>query len=168
MEAHNGSCSSSDDCIDYHSNDVCTCDEDLKMYAMPPPSYRAGGWCKLHGDFVIIKPRTSSAQSTVHGSNEKIPKEEAICRFCNDTFKEENVVMLTCKCNKNTLAHESCSDQNNKNCDGCEQDLQKLLVTLHLEPYSTHSRKHENKKGSLASRLLRYFIQLLEFFPFQI
>ncbi|KAM7465798.1 hypothetical protein LguiB_013360 [Lonicera macranthoides] len=75
--------------------------------------------------------------------------------------------MLTCKCNKNTLAHESCSDQNNKNCDGCEQDLQKLPVTLHLEPDSARSRKHKNEKGSLASRLLRYFIQLLEFSLFK-
>ncbi|KAM7461772.1 hypothetical protein LguiA_029893 [Lonicera macranthoides] len=63
--------------------------------------------------------------------------------------------MLTCNCNKNTLAHESCSHQNNKNCYGCEQELRKLLVTLDLEPCSTHSRKRENKKGSLASRLQR-------------
>ncbi|KAM7465801.1 hypothetical protein LguiB_013363 [Lonicera macranthoides] len=99
-------------------------------------------------------PVNTTRMQFMSENSKMIPEEEAICRFCNHTFKGENVIMLTCKCNKNTLAHESCSDQNNKNCDGCEQDLQKLPVTLHFEPDSAHSRKHKNKKGSLASCLL--------------
>ncbi|KAM7465781.1 hypothetical protein LguiB_013343 [Lonicera macranthoides] len=121
-----------------------------------PSTHRPREWIVLHGNFVIIRPKTSSTQTILNAESiEKIPEEEAICRFCNDAFKGENAVMLTCKCNKNTLAHESCRDQNNKNCDGCEQELQSLLVTLHLEPYSTHSTKHKSKKANLVSRLQR-------------
>ncbi|KAM7461787.1 hypothetical protein LguiA_029908 [Lonicera macranthoides] len=126
-----------------------------EMMMMEAASYDVGGRCKLPGNFVVIKPNTSSAQSTFHAEIiEKIPEEEAVCRFCYDAFRGENVVMLTCNCNKNTLAHESCSHQNSMNCYGCAQEFQKLPVTLHLELYSTHSRKHENLISSYLRRVV--------------
>ncbi|PIN25389.1 hypothetical protein CDL12_01861 [Handroanthus impetiginosus] len=76
----------------------------------------------------------------------KIPKEEAVCRFCFNLFQEDNVLKTKCKC-KFTLIHEPCTiewsdKKGNKKCDVCEQDMQNIPVTLSMN----HNSSDTNKK----------------------
>lgn len=82
---------------------------------------------------------------------EKIPKEEAICRFCFNVF-EADMVKLDCKC-KVAVAHESCAliewaqKKGNNKCDTCEQDIQNIPVTVSKNQFSsTPSQKVSTRK----------------------
>ncbi|PIN25387.1 hypothetical protein CDL12_01859 [Handroanthus impetiginosus] len=76
------------------------------------------------------------------GEVEKIPKEEAICKFCFKIFQEDNALKTKCKSNF-TLIHESCATEcsqkkGNNQCDVCEQDVQKIPVIV-TSPTDHHS-----------------------------
>ncbi|PIN25785.1 hypothetical protein CDL12_01467 [Handroanthus impetiginosus] len=88
---------------------------------------------------------------------EKIPREDAVCRFCFNLFQEDNVLKTKCKC-KFTLIHESCAiewseKKGNKKCDVCEQDIQNIPVTLSTD----HNSSDTNKKVKGNSTLSRFY-----------
>ncbi|PIN25388.1 hypothetical protein CDL12_01860 [Handroanthus impetiginosus] len=97
-------------------------------------SFRTEGSRKMElndKELVMITEKTS--QLYFQGEVEKIPKEEAICRFCFNIFQEDNVLKTKCKC-KFTLIHESCATawsqkKGNNKCYVCEQGIRNMPVT---------------------------------------
>ncbi|XP_020547181.1 uncharacterized protein LOC110011443 [Sesamum indicum] len=89
---------------------------------------------------VIVRVKTTApnnADGLAGLKDEKIPKEEAVCRFCFHKFEDDNVLKTKCRC-KFTLIHEHCAVEwsrekgNNIKCDVCDQDIQNIPVTLSL------------------------------------
>ncbi|PIN25786.1 hypothetical protein CDL12_01468 [Handroanthus impetiginosus] len=110
-------------------------------------------WELNEKQLVTITEKTS--QLYFQGAEvEKIPKEEAVCRFCFNLFQDDNVLKTKCKC-KFTLIHESCTvewseKKGNKKCDVCEQDIQNIPVTLSTD--QTLQTLTKSSRGILLNR----------------
>ncbi|XP_057498558.1 uncharacterized protein LOC130783054 isoform X2 [Actinidia eriantha] len=117
---------------------------------------------------VVVRPRTSIVQTNAidHRSqvrmegDEEIAEEEAVCKFCFDTLKEENILKTECGC-KNALVHEECAAnqirvRDNNTCDYCGQEVWSFPVTM-LRGLGSAQRMdtQETKKKSWISRLIR-------------
>ncbi|KAI3470015.1 hypothetical protein Pfo_026678 [Paulownia fortunei] len=111
-------------------------------------------------EFVTVKVRTP-LRNFGGQEVEKIPKEEAICRFCFNEF-QANMLKTNCKC-KFALLHESCAiewshKKGNNKCDVCEQDIQNIPVTVSRENFSSapRTRNKELQRGSTPKRFWSY------------
>ncbi|KAF5962051.1 hypothetical protein HYC85_003260 [Camellia sinensis] len=66
-------------------------------------------------NIVLVRPRTlGQTNPKEHNGlvpmegDEEIFEEEAVCKFCFDILKEENILKTECKCG-NALIHEECA-----------------------------------------------------------
>ncbi|CAL5347703.1 unnamed protein product [Camellia sinensis] len=124
-------------------------------------------------NIVLVRPRTlGQTNPKEHNGlvpmegDEEIFEEEAICKFCSDILKEENILKTECKCG-NALIHEECAanwsrTRGNNYCDSCEQEVQTFPVALvrWLSSSTQMVGREENNKWSLSSWLMRRFGRL--------
>ncbi|CAL5416753.1 unnamed protein product [Camellia sinensis] len=117
---------------------------------------------------VLVRPRTLGQTSLKEHNglvpmegDEEIFEEEAICKFCFDILKEENILKTECKCG-NALIHEECAAnwsrmRGNNYCDSCEQAVQTFPVALigWLSSSTQMVDREESNKWSLFSWLMR-------------
>ncbi|KAM7461054.1 hypothetical protein LguiA_029175 [Lonicera macranthoides] len=90
------------------------------------------------GPRVIARPTSSPS-----GQNElkvEMPEEEAVCTFCNCILKVGKVMFKRkCNCQRDPpiLAHESCTNNNDRSnapCSQCREPIQNIRMTLHRAP----------------------------------
>ncbi|GMP78000.1 hypothetical protein CsSME_00034095 [Camellia sinensis var. sinensis] len=119
-------------------------------------------------NIVLVRPRTlGQTNPKEHNGlvpmegDEEIFEEEAVCKFCFDILKEENILKTECKCG-NALIHEECAanwsrTRGNNYCDSCEQEVQIFPVALvrWLSSSTQMVDREESNKWILFSWLMR-------------
>ncbi|CAL5416758.1 unnamed protein product [Camellia sinensis] len=124
-------------------------------------------------NIVLVRPRTlGQTNPKEHNGlvpmegDEEIFEEEAVCKFCFDILKEENILKTECKCG-NALVHEECAanwsrTRGNNYCDSCEQEVQTFPVALvrWLSSSTQMVDREESNKWILFSWLMRRFGRL--------
>ncbi|KAL9162121.1 hypothetical protein ABFS82_07G068400 [Erythranthe guttata] len=108
------------------------------------PVYGSSATWKLEleeNEFVNVKVRTP--QGNFGEEVKKIPKDEAICRFCFNVYRH-NMLQKKCKC-KFSMIHRTCEVEwtkkhGNNKCEVCEQDIENIPITVSWDPLSSTTR----------------------------
>ncbi|KAL7106067.1 hypothetical protein ACP275_07G088000 [Erythranthe tilingii] len=111
--------------------------------------FNPGQTSKLkENEFIQVKARGPQPQGNSE-EVEKIPKEEAICRFCFDVY-QDNMLQTKCKC-KFVMIHQTCEvewtkKKGNDKCEVCEQDIQNIPITVSMDHLSSTPTIDDRKR----------------------
>ncbi|KAL9162123.1 hypothetical protein ABFS82_07G068500 [Erythranthe guttata] len=110
-------------------------------------------------ELVTIKVKTPKGK--IEEEVKKIPKEEAICKFCFHIYTDD-MLETKCKC-KFSMIHQPCAvewfqKKGNNKCDVCEENIQNISIVVswdHMASARTTNNKEQYNGYSTSGRFWR-------------